>query len=71
MLSNNHLSRDEPNLTVATARNHSDSSSFTDFQEKTEAEPAQVAENESVEKDEHVTAYLQVLGAFFLMFNSW
>jgi hypothetical protein len=52
----------------------SDSNSSVEGQEKTqEVQPVgegQV-ENEKSQKSESVTALLQVVGAFFLMFNSW
>ncbi|KAG4422349.1 hypothetical protein IFR04_004501 [Cadophora malorum] len=71
MILNNGLFREDADLTVANPRNHSDSSSYTDVQEKMEVDQAQAVKTDSVERSENVTAYLQVVGAFFLMFNSW
>lgn len=66
-----NLSSEAPDLTVTDARNHSDSSSYTDSQEKTEEETPAVGKNIASQRNENVTAYLQVAGAFFLMFNTW
>ena len=71
MILNNGLFREDADLTVANPRNHSDSSSYTDDQEKMEVDQAQAVKTDSVERSENVTAYLQVVGAFFLMFKSW
>ena len=71
MIPNKGLSREDAELTVASARNHSDSSSYTDVQEKTEVDQAQTVKTDSEQQSENITAYLQVVGAFFLMFNSW
>ncbi|KAH6705156.1 MFS general substrate transporter [Leptodontidium sp. MPI-SDFR-AT-0119] len=64
-------SQETPDLAIANARNHSDSSSYTDFPDKTERTPPVIGKGGAVQRSEDVTAYLQVVGAFFLMFNSW
>lgn len=53
-------------------RDFSESSSSTDFQEE-QQESTTIQKEEVVpqERSERVTAGLQVVGAFFLMFNSW
>ncbi|KAL2062256.1 hypothetical protein VTL71DRAFT_6522 [Oculimacula yallundae] len=58
-------------VAISKGKNHSDSSSFTDSQEKSVAGLPIVAENDTLQRSENVTAYLQVVGAFFLAFNSW
>lgn len=60
-------------ITTDRERDLSDSSSTTAMEEKAEEEPIDLEESpaQSIPPSSNTLALLQVLGGFFLMFNSW
>jgi hypothetical protein len=65
----NQASMDTLSSNPSDGRNISASSSSFRFDRK--GQESQGAQESPVESNSNAIAYLQVLGAFFLMFNSW